>query len=97
MIVSCGKSGGGDQNTDDKNDKTEQNEDSEYMKGHNEVLTYELDEDSSRNDYVLESGDVNAYQKMGLEVDKKTTYDGANASGKWANQVSKTNITLKAE
>lgn len=94
VFAGCNK--GGDTEQPDDSDKDTE-EESEYMKGHDQVLKYELDEDNSRNDYLLESGDTNAYQKMGLTVDKSITYEGANASGKWGDQVSKTNLTLKAE
>ncbi|MBQ9691523.1 MAG: hypothetical protein IJV70_00020, partial [Clostridia bacterium] len=95
VLAGCNKDGNTDQ--PDVEDNEEDNVESEYMKGHNEVITFSLDKENSIVDYLLESGDTNAYNKMGLPVDKKTTYDGAKASAKWENQHSKTNVTINAQ
>jgi len=91
LLIGCGK-----EQTPDNGDEGK-DEDSEYMKGHDTVISYEIDPENANTEYILNSGDVTAYGKMGLKVDKTVTHDGANASAKWDNQVSLTSVSIKAE
>ena len=91
LMVGCGKN-----ETPDNNDDIPP-ADSGYMKGHDKVISFELDTENVNTMYILESGDVTAYDKMGLKVDKTTTHDGANASAKWERQDKLTSVSIKAE
>lgn len=82
-------------NNDQTNENEPPEEESEYMKGHDTVLNYVVDEESMYKEYILESGSKVGYSAIGLSPDTSVTRDGSQFSGKWGSQVSKTSVSIK--
>ncbi len=76
---------------DDPNDDPRKDE---YMKGHDNRLTFELSSDESGYEYLVSPGDTGDYSTVGLPSDRNIKREGSEASMKWANQNNKTYIDI---
>ncbi len=78
----------------DPNDD-ERQEDPEYMKGHDQRLTYEISTDESSCEYLVRSGDTKGVSNTGLPINRNVFREGAEFSLKWERQDQKTSVSFK--